>query len=99
MDIKYIGLGQAGKVLVYYVTDYITKNNLAIHVGLGALFYAMKANADKYEGDADVSRAVKDKSLFTKTVNTMMARQEMSHQQVLSYIVGCGDHYHSHSIY
>jgi hypothetical protein len=29
-------------------------------------------------------------------VNTMMARQELSHQQIMSYIIGGGDHYMSH---
>jgi hypothetical protein len=28
MDIKYIGSGEAAKALVYYVTDYITKNTV-----------------------------------------------------------------------
>jgi hypothetical protein len=42
MDIKYIGSGEAAKALVYYVTDYITKENLVTHVGLQALAYAIK---------------------------------------------------------
>ena len=37
MDIKYIGSGEAAKALVYYVTDYITKESLATHIGLEAL--------------------------------------------------------------
>ncbi|KAF8550781.1 hypothetical protein OG21DRAFT_1478399 [Imleria badia] len=37
------------------------------------------------------------KHLFVKLVNALMARQELSHQQVMSYIVGGGDHYKSHT--
>lgn len=32
-----------------------------------------------------------------KSVNALMARQELSHQQVMSYLVAGGDHYKSHS--
>jgi hypothetical protein len=79
------------------VTDYITKNNLAIDVGLGALSYAIKCNEAKYADDTDMPDSARDRSLFTKTVNAMMACQEMSHQQVLSYMVGGGDYYTSHT--
>ncbi|EGN92237.1 hypothetical protein SERLA73DRAFT_66091 [Serpula lacrymans var. lacrymans S7.3] len=45
MDIKYIGLGQAAKALVYYVTDYFTKSLLPVNVGFDALRYAVKEMA------------------------------------------------------
>ena len=93
MDIKYIGSGEAAKALVYYVTDYITKESLATHVGLEALAYAIQRNDAKYQGDDFTSKSEQGKSLFIKTVNAMMGRQEMSHQQVLSYLIGAGDHY------
>jgi len=93
MDIKYIGSGEAAKALIYYVTDYITKENLATHVGLEALAYAIKQNDAKYYQDDCSLKSEKGKSLFIKTVNAMMGRQEMSHQQVLSYFIGSGDHY------
>jgi hypothetical protein len=97
MDIKYIGSGEAAKALVYYVTDYITKNNLAVQAGLGALTYAIQSNETKYRSDDKSTATNRNKSLFTKTVNAMMARQEMSHQQVLSHLVGGGDYYTSHT--
>ena len=93
MDIKYVGSGEAAKALVYYVTDYITKENLATEVGLGALAYAIHQNEIKFQGDNETPLSLKGKSLFIKTVNSMMARQELSHQQVLSYFIGGGDHY------
>ncbi|KAJ7699720.1 hypothetical protein B0H16DRAFT_1349051, partial [Mycena metata] len=99
MDIKYIGSGEAAKALVYYVTDYITKSNLSTHVGLAALEYAIKRNQEKFDPtkatrfvDHEVNR-----SLFTKTVMALMSKQEMSHQQVMSYLVGGGDCYSSHT--
>ena len=37
-----------------------------------------------------------NKSLFTKTINVMMASQELSHPQIMSYQIGGGDYYSSH---
>ena len=97
MDIKYIGSGEAAKALVYYISDYITKNTLATHVGLDALSYAIKQNEAKYVGvKRSTPKSERQKSLFTKTVNAIMARQETSHQQIMSYTVGGGDVYASH---
>ncbi|KAJ7088871.1 hypothetical protein B0H15DRAFT_780469, partial [Mycena belliarum] len=98
MDIKYIGSGEAAKALVYYVTDYITKGTLSTHVGLAALEYAIKMNELKFNpGHAPrFEQAEVNHSLFTKTVMALMSKQEMSHQQVMSYLVGGGDYYTSH---
>ena len=38
-------------------------------------------------------------SMFIKSVHALMAQQEMFHQQVMSYLVGGGDHYKSHSFF
>ncbi|KAK7022630.1 hypothetical protein R3P38DRAFT_2416132, partial [Favolaschia claudopus] len=108
IDIKYIGSGEAAKALVFYITDYITKSTLPAHVGLAAVEYAIKKNEEKFAGleqpthptalDHAVGTVVdQDKSLFTKTVMAIMSRQELSHQQVMSYLVGGGDTYHSHT--
>ncbi|KAJ7130144.1 hypothetical protein C8R44DRAFT_614209, partial [Mycena epipterygia] len=102
MDIKYVGSGEAAKALVYYVTDYITKSTLPTHVGLAAIEYAIKMNKDKFEASASSAappstESVKDRSLFTKTVMAIMSKQEMSHQQVMSYLIGGGDNYCSHT--
>ena len=42
-------------------------------------------------------KGAKEKNLFMKSVNALMAWQELPRQQVMSYIVGGGDHYKSHS--
>ncbi|KAJ7603335.1 hypothetical protein DFH06DRAFT_1022312, partial [Mycena polygramma] len=98
MDIKYVGSGEGAKALVFYITDYITKSTLPAHVGLSALEYALKRNEEKFrERLDDATESEIDRSLFTKTVMSIMARQEISHQQVMSYLVGGGDCYRSHS--
>jgi hypothetical protein len=74
MDIKYVGSGEAAKALVYYISDYITKNTLATHVGLQALSYAIEQNDVKYIGSQyTLNRDQHDKSLFIKTVNSIMS--------------------------
>lgn len=101
MDIKFIGSGQAAKALVFYVTDYITKSELTTHAGLDALLYAIKASDKTLVQDAGngVYKAIeiRERGLLIKSVNAMMARQEMSHQQVMSYLVGGGDRYTGHT--
>ncbi|EGO30262.1 hypothetical protein SERLADRAFT_412311 [Serpula lacrymans var. lacrymans S7.9] len=93
MDIKYVGSGEAAKALLYYISDYITKSTLPVHVGLDALRYAIKQNKKKFPQSDDTPELVRSQSLFTKSVNAIMARQEMSHQQVMSYLIGGGDCY------
>ncbi len=96
MDIKYIGSGEAAKALVYYVTDYITKQTLPTHVGFSALQYAIVKNNEKFDGDVQTGDNAKARSMVTKVVNQLAARQEMPHQQIMSYLVGGGDYYTSH---
>ncbi|KAA1478401.1 hypothetical protein DENSPDRAFT_788082, partial [Dentipellis sp. KUC8613] len=95
MDVKFIGSGEAAKALVFYITDYITKSSLPTHIGLRALTAAIKSNALKFV-NSEADRETVSRSLLTKVVNAMMARQELSHPQVMSYLVGGGDHYSSH---
>ncbi|EIW80029.1 hypothetical protein CONPUDRAFT_30639, partial [Coniophora puteana RWD-64-598 SS2] len=94
-DVKYIGSGEAAKALVYYVTDYITKDDLQLHVGLTALDCAIKRYSAKFDDQPEASDIVKSRSLLTKCVNSIMARREISAQQVMSYLVGGGDCYSS----
>ncbi|KAG1828296.1 hypothetical protein EV424DRAFT_1285855, partial [Suillus variegatus] len=90
-DTQFIGSGEAAKAAAFYTSEYITKNDLPLHVGLKALNYAIKANYND-----NVQQCTKDQSLITETINSMMGRQETSHQQVMSYLVGGGDYYTSH---
>ncbi|KAI0348901.1 hypothetical protein OH77DRAFT_1465904 [Trametes cingulata] len=98
MDIKFIGSGEAAKALLYYVTDYITKPSLPAHVGLGALSYAIQKTNEKFpESQSGLCDATMARGALTITVNKMMSSQEVLHQQVMSYLVGGGDVYRSHT--
>ncbi|EIW53407.1 uncharacterized protein TRAVEDRAFT_133805, partial [Trametes versicolor FP-101664 SS1] len=101
MDIKFIGSGEAAKALLYYVTDYITKPSLPMHVGLSALSYAIQRTNEKFPTKVGQITAIdapdRARGALTLTVNRMMSRQEISHQQVMSYLVGGGDVYRSHT--
>jgi hypothetical protein len=94
-DMRYIGSGEAAKALVYYVTDYITKSELPVHAGLAAVQAAMEKMENQYK-DTDVSTEKQSRSVLIKCLNAIMAHTELSHQQVMSYLVGGGDVYRSH---
>ncbi|PPQ74673.1 hypothetical protein CVT26_005519, partial [Gymnopilus dilepis] len=94
MNIQFIGTGLEAKAFIYYVTDYVTKACLPLHAGLAALAYAVKKiNELSKLRKEDPERFYM--SALTKFVNSMMGKQEISHQQVMSYLVGGGDHYTS----
>lgn len=98
MDIKFIGSGEAAKAYLYYLTDYITKPSLPVHVGLAALSYAVRQTNIRIpsllDGTPETVRE-NQKGAVIITVNSMMGHHEISHQQVMSYLVGGGDHYTS----
>ncbi|KAG1874903.1 hypothetical protein F4604DRAFT_2008883 [Suillus subluteus] len=83
--------------VVFYITEYITKGDVPMYVGLQALDYATKMHETKYAGLTDANDTHVARNLITKSVNAMMGWQETSHQQVMSYLVGGGDYYTSHT--
>ncbi|KAJ7739513.1 hypothetical protein B0H16DRAFT_1324875, partial [Mycena metata] len=95
MDLKFIGSGEAAKAFLYYVTDYITKPSLPVHIGLAALAHAIGSTNTKYPPFAETAQLDNYTGAMTTTVNTMMGYQEISHPQVMSYLIGGGDHYTS----
>jgi hypothetical protein len=95
VDIKYIGSGEAAKALVFYVTDYITKSELPVHEGLTAIQLAMEKTEKQYS-DTSCPSETRSRSLLIKSLNAIMGRVELSHQQVMSYLIGGGDVYSSH---
>ncbi|KAJ3014361.1 hypothetical protein NUW54_g1326 [Trametes sanguinea] len=96
---KFIGSGEAAKALLYYVTDYITKLSLPAHVGLSALSYAVQRVNEKFPHMQDDPEKGSSRGALTLTVNHMLSHQEISHQQVMSYLVGGGDYYSSHTFH
>ncbi|KAJ7443548.1 hypothetical protein FB451DRAFT_960143, partial [Mycena latifolia] len=94
MDIKFIGSGPAAKAILYYITDYITKSQLQAHVAYAALELAVTrlGEFDPVQDDLE-SRARK---LLQKCAHSLISKQELSAQQVVSYLMDFEDHFTSH---
>ncbi|KAN0081626.1 hypothetical protein V8E55_009250 [Tylopilus felleus] len=56
----------------------------------------MKSHAEKFKDDTVSCQAYRDRNMVTKCVNSLMGRQEVSHQQAMSFLIGGGDVYASH---
>jgi hypothetical protein len=94
MDIQFIGSGESAKAMIYYITDYITKSQLKSHVAYAALQLAVKKCEDVE--DADDNFTVRLKRLLQKCAHALISHQELSAQQVASYLMGYEDHFTSH---
>ncbi|KJA16537.1 hypothetical protein HYPSUDRAFT_99432, partial [Hypholoma sublateritium FD-334 SS-4] len=95
MDIKFLGSGPSTKAIIYYITDYITKSQLKIHVAYAALQVAINAlEGVDTEQDNISGRA---KKLLQKCAFSMVSRQELSSQQVASFLRDYDDHFTSHT--
>lgn len=94
IDICFIGSGLQAKAIIFYITDYITKSQLPIHVAYTILEYAVrKFDAIDHSGHDIISKA---KSLLRKCANSLIAKQELSAQQVSSHLLGYDPNYTSH---
>jgi len=91
---QFIGSAEAANAFIWYVTGYMTKFSLPVHVGMAALSYVVKKT---HESVVKPSAGDKKQAIgaVTTAVNSMMARQEISQPQVMSYLLGGGDHYTS----
>lgn len=94
MDIKFIGSGPSTKAVIYYITDYITKSQLKTHVAFAALEIAVRKLNDIDTDDDSVT--VKAKRLLQKCAYAMISHQELSAQQICSYLMEFEDHFTSH---
>lgn len=94
MDIKFIGSGGCAKAVLYYITDYITKQQLKTHVAFAALELAVK-KLGEYDPDAD-QLSVRAKSLLQKCAHALISHQELSAQLVCCYLMDLEDHFTSH---
>ena len=90
MDIKFIGSGASAKAILYYITDYITKSQLKAHVAYAALELAVgKLGECNPQGD---NLTVHTKRLLQKCAYSMISHQELSAQQVCSYLLDFTSH-------
>ena len=94
MDIQFLGSGPSTKAVIYYITDYITKAQLKTHVAYAALALAVQKLEQTVSTD-DLP-TVRAKKLLQKCAFSMIAQQELSGQQVASYLVDLEDHFSSH---
>ncbi|KAJ3850145.1 hypothetical protein EV368DRAFT_45899, partial [Lentinula lateritia] len=94
MDIKFIGSGASAKAVLYYITNYITKSQLKAHVAYAALERAVKRLNEQDSGDDPLT--VRAKKLLQKCAYMMISQQELSAQQVCTYLLGLDDHFTSH---
>jgi hypothetical protein len=94
MDIQFIGSGESAKAMIYYITDYITKSQLKTHVAYAALQLAVKKCEEVDDADDDFT--VRSKRLLQKCAYAMISHQELSAQQVASYLMDYEDHFTSH---
>ncbi len=94
MDIKFIGSGEDAKAVLYYITDYITKSQLKVHVAYAALELAVRKLSDIDFGD---DRMQKAKRMLQRCAFSLLSNQELSSQQVVSYLLDFEDHFTSHS--
>ncbi|KAH7931395.1 hypothetical protein BV22DRAFT_977647, partial [Leucogyrophana mollusca] len=95
MDIKFIGSGASAKAILYYITDYITKSQLKAHVAFAALEMAVNKLGVYNPSDDDLT--LRAKRLLQKCAYAMISHQELSAQQVCSYLLDYEDHFTSHS--
>ncbi|KAJ7779029.1 hypothetical protein B0H16DRAFT_1207500, partial [Mycena metata] len=94
MDIKFIGSGPAAKAILYYITDYITKSQLQAHVAYAALEGAVHRLGEfNVEEDDLTARA---KRLLQRCAHSLISKQELSAQQVVSYLMDFEDHFTDH---
>ena len=94
MDIKFIGSGVSAKAILYYITDYIAKNQLKSHVAYTLLEAAIR-KIEALENSTSVTK--RGKQLLQKCAHALVSQQELSSQQVASYLLDLDDHYTSHA--
>ncbi|KAJ7777686.1 hypothetical protein DFH07DRAFT_717017, partial [Mycena maculata] len=95
MDIKFIGSGASAKGILYYITDYITKSQLKTHVAFAMLELAVKKLGEYNPLEDDIT--IRAKKMLQTCAYAMISQQELSAQQVASYLLDFEDHFTSHS--
>ncbi|KAJ7153775.1 hypothetical protein C8R46DRAFT_821790, partial [Mycena filopes] len=94
MDIKFVASGPAAKAILYYITDYITKSQLQAHVAYAALEAAVQKLGEFNPDEDDLT--CRAKRLLQRCAHSLISKQELSAQQVVSYLMDFEDHFTSH---
>ncbi|KAJ7216237.1 hypothetical protein C8J57DRAFT_1096161 [Mycena rebaudengoi] len=94
MDIQFVSSGPAAKAVMHYITDYITKTSLQAHVAYAVLEMAV-TRLSQYEPDGD-DYEMRARRLLQRCAHALISQQELSGQQVASYLMDFEDHFTSH---
>ncbi len=78
-----------------YITDYITKSQLKTHLAYAALELSVKKLGEYDPNEDEIT--MRAKRLLQRCAYTMLSHQELSAQQVSSYLMDYEDHFKSHS--
>ena len=100
MDIKFIGSGQSAKAILYYITNYVSKSQLKMHVVYNALQTAIRKLQTPIADDRlALALSIKDQAriMLRKAANAIVSMQELSAQQVALYAIRGADNYTSHT--
>ena len=95
MDITFIGSGYSALAVLYYITDYISKQQLKTHVAYNLLEHALVC-LNQYN-DCEDTDHVRAKQVLMRCANAVISKQELSAQQIASYLLGSSDFYASHT--
>jgi hypothetical protein len=95
MDITFISSGYSALAVLYYITDYISKQQLKTHIAYNLLEHAL-THLNQYNNSDDTDH-VRAKRILMRCANAVISKQELSAQQVASYLLGSSDFYASHS--
>ncbi|KAK0436842.1 uncharacterized protein EV420DRAFT_1623478 [Desarmillaria tabescens] len=90
----FIGSGVSAKAILYYITDYITKSQLKLHVAYTALELSIKKLGEYNPEENEMTTCAK--RLLQRCSYAMISHQELSVQQVVSYLLEYEDHFTSH---
>ncbi|CAF0939412.1 unnamed protein product [Adineta steineri] len=96
MDIKFIWTGSDAKALVYYITDYVTKQSLSFHDTLSLVQKCITSNMNPSDSTNKQNAIETSRKLVLRCYNALASQQELSGVQVASYLMNWNDHYTTH---
>lgn len=91
-DGKFVGSGALGMALSIYITNYTAKSTLDSAVLLSAMAAAYKVLTDRANGSFGTADEERTREMLLKTLNQMIARREMSAQQVMCSLLSIKNH-------
>ena len=95
VDVKFIGSGASAQAILHYVTEFVTKqllNSFGLYSTIQAAINRLRNG--QYPSDNVLSNL---KRLIICCANALVSKQELSGQQVASFLMGYEDHYTSHT--